>query len=214
MTRRALLGALCGAGALVAISAGAVANEPLRLEFDVFRNGNLIGNHLVNVRREAGRTEVDVAIDFKVTFAFVPVFRYTHRNREVWNDGRLVSLETRTDDDGDNFYVSAKSDGERIRLRATTGDTVLPPDVLTTSYWDRRMVKRSQLINTQTGELAQLKVVELGREPVQVGGRSVEATRYRITGDLDAELWYAIDDTWAKLRFKAKDGSEIEYRRK
>jgi hypothetical protein len=78
------------------------------------------------------------------------------------------------------------------------------------SYWHERTIQRGQWLDTQSGRLARSTVERLGAEPIEAAGRSVTATRYRLRGDIECELWYH-ESQWRKLRFDASDGSIIEY---
>ncbi|MCM0020859.1 MAG: DUF6134 family protein, partial [Tagaea sp.] len=68
------------------------------LEFDVLREGSPIGTHRVTIDRRDDEVRVEIAIDMAVRFAFLTVYRYTHRSRETWREGRLVALDAQTDD--------------------------------------------------------------------------------------------------------------------
>lgn len=185
------------------------------IAFNVTRNGREIGEHVLTFRRAGDLTEVEIAIDLRVNIAFIPVFRYIHRNKEIWQDGRLVSIETRTDDDGTSHTVSARARGDVLEVRSSSGDRRLPPETMPTSYWDRRVLGRRELLNTQTGEVVKVTVSEVGPETVVVAGREVPSIRYRIDGDLKTEIWYAVeDDSWTSLRFSTKDDSVIQYERR
>ena len=47
-----------------------------------------------------------------------------------------------------------------------------------------------------------------GTETITVAGRSIEAQKYRVTGDLERELWYDDAGTWLQSRLEHK-GDEI-----
>ncbi|HSA80840.1 MAG TPA: DUF6134 family protein, partial [Geminicoccaceae bacterium] len=101
--------------------------------------------------------------------------------------------------------------GDQLVVENAAGDVVLlPGDILPSSYWHERTVEREQWLDTQSGRLARSTVERLGAEPIEAAGRTVEATRYRLRGDIDCELWYH-EGRWSKLRFGASDGSTIEY---
>ncbi|MGI9501349.1 MAG: DUF6134 family protein, partial [Geminicoccaceae bacterium] len=54
------------------------------LFFEARRNGDPIGHHAVSFTEDSERLIGDVEISLTVTFAFIPVYRYRHQNREVW----------------------------------------------------------------------------------------------------------------------------------
>jgi hypothetical protein len=41
----------------------------------------------------------------------IPVFRFSHQRREVWQDGRLLLIAARTDSDGHKLDITVRPDG-------------------------------------------------------------------------------------------------------
>ena len=67
-------------------------------------------------------------------------------------------------------------------------------------------------MNPQTGEYVDVIVEEVGAELLEVRGKPVPATRFRLTADkLDLTLWYSPDDEWLALESVAKGGRIIRY---
>ena len=206
--RQMMVGAAAGGMGLL-LPAPALAAPP-SLDFTVFRNDDRIGHHRVRLRTEGERTIAEIEIDFVVTFAFIPVYRYRHRNREVWAQGRLVELDSETNDDGTAYRVSARARGGELQVEGSAGPLVLPGDTMSTSYWQASTVRRDAWLNTQDGKVARSAVEALPAEAILAGGRTVDAERYRLSGDIDCDIWYH-DGRWSKLRFAASDGSIIDY---
>lgn len=209
--RRALIrGGLAGACGLIWPLPGRSEPRPTLL-FEAFRDGDPIGYHRVAFARQGDRLMVEIEISLTVTFAFIPVYRYRHRNREVWVDGRLRALDSSTDDDGTSYRVTARAEGDRLRVDGADGRLLLPGDLLPTSYWQEAMVTRDVWLDTQHGRPLRASVEAMPPEPILAAGRTVEATRYRLAGEFDCEVWYH-EGRWSKLRFAASDGSIIDYR--
>src|SRR3546814_10578168 len=91
----------------LALPLAVLAPPPLRaaaippsgvLRFTVLRGGSPMGTHRIAFRQEGRALRVDIAIDIAVRFGPIPIFRYTHRNSEIWEDGRLRALDARTED--------------------------------------------------------------------------------------------------------------------
>jgi hypothetical protein len=182
------------------------------IDFAVDRNGTPIGHHRLTFTRQGADVVVDIDIKLDVSLAFIKVYDYHHRNREVWRDGKLVGLETQTDDDGSPFKVRAARQGDSIAIEGAKYKGPAPGDLLPTSYWNPKTISASELINTQDGSLAKVKVTDLGPETISAAGSKVEARRYRISGDIDVDLWYDRNGMWVKTSFKApSDGSVISY---
>jgi hypothetical protein len=68
------------------------------------------------------------------------------------------------------------------------------------------------LLNTQYGTPSHTKITPMGRETIKtVSGATVQATRYRYTGDLRMDQWFDDRGRWVRASFPAFDGSTIEY---
>jgi len=179
------------------------------LRFGVFRQGSRIGDHVVRFARDGDLLVAEVAIDLVVRLGFIPVFRYAHRNREVWEGGRLIRLDSTTNDDGRALEVRVRPDFGGLRVEGSSGTMTVPAETLPTSYWRPETVERTLFINTQDGGIEEIAVSARGREAVEAGGRMVEASRYLMDASIDLDIWYA-DGQWAKLGFTAR-GSRIDY---
>ena len=149
----------------------------------------------------------------EVDIAFITVFRYEHSNREVWRDGRLVAIETRTDDDGDDYWLRGQATAAGFQVEGSSGSFLAPADVMPTSYWNPETVARSQLLDTQKGRLIEVAVAQNGADEVRLPEGSTEASRYAVTGDLKLDLWYSPEGEWVKTAFSL-GGSDFAYARK
>lgn len=180
------------------------------LGFTVYRNGSEIGRHQLSFSRRGELLQVDVEIQFDVTFGFIPLYRYRHRNRELWQGERLVELESTTEDDGTEHWVRAEARGDRLVVASSEGRLELPGDTTSTSYWNETSLQHGRWLDTQRGILVRSQVEAHPSESVRVGSSTVMAQRYRLAGDIDCQLWYH-EGRWVKLRFEGPDGSMIDY---
>jgi hypothetical protein len=214
MDRRRMLAATAAAGlGLIAVPRPVLAKPPVpRLEFEVHREGSPIGHHHLRLHIATdGSTAVEIDIDLAVKFGFLTLYRYTHRNRELWDGEQLLTLDSTTDDNGERHQVAVRREGATLWLDAGRGREAIPGDVQTTSYWDRRMVLAGEWLDTQNGRLVRSAVTPAGSETIRAGGRLVRADRFDLNGDLTLSIWYA-GPVWVRLAFQAQaDGSRIEY---
>lgn len=198
---------------VLSCAAGPAWASTEEIVFEVFRGGDEIGRHVVTLTTEGARTTAEIEIDLAVQVAFITVYRYTHRNTEVWENGQLVSMTSTTDDNGDKHFVRAVRDGSgQLTVEGSDFNGVLPADVLPTTYWSPDFVRQAKLLNSQTGAPIPVTITPTGQESVPVGAGQVTATRYVVDGELQKEIWYDAAGSWVKTRFKAQ-GAEIEYRR-
>lgn len=198
--------------------------------FNVYRDGQKIGSHTLVFRSDGQQRAVETSIDFTVKALGLTVYRYSHRGNEIWNGSTLQSIDTKTDDNGKQFAIRARQDGSKLAVERKGSDAAagpamndqglkrdngaveaLPPTVMPSTHWNLNQVKQSILLNTQYGTPSKVKITEMGRETVKTASGSVEATKYRYTGDITMDQWFDSRGRWVKAAFKAFDGSQIEY---
>jgi len=188
-----------------------VASPPRDIAFNVIRGNEPMGSHKLTFRQDGDKLIVEIAIDLEVRFAFIPVFRYSHRNTETWQGGRLVRLETETNDDGTRHRVRAEAVDDGLRVTDSSGRTYMAPaNAIPTSYWNSETIRRSELLNTQNGKMMPVRI-EAGADQRSA---VVEAAHYRLIKLEDGtpvDVWYDKQSRdWVKLAFEAR-GSKIDY---
>ncbi len=205
---------MLAAPALITSGASLAAIPPgNRIVFHVTRNDSPIGTHVLDFTRDGGDVRVAIAIDFAVRLVGLTAFRYVHRNTEVWRGDKLVSINATTDNNGTSLAVKARANERAIEVEGTESGAYLAPlDAVSTSYWHGAFL-RGRKIDTQGGRLLDTRLIRLGEEPIPVAGRTIPATRWRIEGDLELDIWYDAAGAWSRLRFVRSDGSVILYTR-
>ncbi len=206
------------AGALVVVIAAllsqpAVSMEPYdgKLAFDVMRGDKSIGTHVITFREVGDETHVDIDIRLAVKIGFLTVFRYEHKNNEIWRDGRLISVTTDTDDNGKEFALRAQRQPDGFHVKTLVEEDVVPAPIVPTSYWNPVILQDLRWFDTQRGILLDVDVTPGDVELVALAnGQSIEAQRYEVSGDLNITVWYTPEGEWVKLAFPAR-GADIEY---
>ena len=193
-----------------------ISQHPLDLygseiRFDVYRDGRAVGSHTVNFREHDDRLFVETRFDVKVSVLFFTAFRYSYAATEIWQDGCLQSVRAVTDDDGKRSIVQASASASALRGEGPRGEIDAPAGLFPTSHWNARVLQSDRVLNTITGTIDQVSILDLGADMVSVNGRTAPAQRFRYTGDLNVDVWYDDEGRWVKMRFAAKDGSIIEY---
>lgn len=219
ITRRDLLGGMAGFAAVGAFAPSVslaapdlAASYPTMIKFRVEREGSDIGTVVQRYREEGDTLLVDVDIAFQVKLAFVTLFRYEHRAREVWQAGRLTRLDSVTNDNGTAQQVEARATGGLVSGTGPFGAFEAPMDVLPSSYWHPRFPEQSLMLDSQKGRVLRFDISEVGAERILAGGEEIDATRYAMRGDVDLDFWYDADRVWQKMSFTIKGGF-MEYTR-
>ncbi len=192
------------------LAAPAFAEE---LAYTVTRDGDEIGEHRISLDRQGDRIAIDVETDLAVKIAFVTVFRFEHERQESWVDGNLVMLEGKTNDDGEDYLVSiARTDsGYRWTVNGSSQD--LTPPMMTASLWNKAVIGSSRLYSAVSDKVYQVSGALVEKETLETSQGPTEAEHYRISGELERDLWYDAEGRLLRVVFESR-GSEIEYRLK
>jgi hypothetical protein len=183
-----------------------------RLQFTVVRNGQPIGTHNYRFARNADQTTVHIRTDIDYRFMFLPVYRFQHSSTEVWTGGKLTELLSRTDNNGESISVEAHANGKGMLVKGLEGEYRVGPGVVPSSLWNADVVRAKELLSTTKGRLLAAKGEFVGEEIITLNGRRVPVERYQITGQFERDVWYdKISKVLVRVRFKASDGSWVEY---
>ncbi len=207
MNRRPLIVALL---TLLPALAGA---EPAEWRFEVLLNDKPIGYHRFTLQSEGAEQVLETVASFHVKFLFITAFRYRHENVETWQNGCLTSLDARTDRNGKRLAVRGLLDDDAFSVTHSRGRETLDECVQSFAYWNPSILAADRLLNTQTGKYEAVEVVREDSDSVTLGGKTIDAERYRLSAEGgDITLWYARDDhRWLKLEAPVKGGRRIRY---
>jgi len=209
---------LLGGAAVVTRAASVAAALPVpsgeSLAFRMVRHGSEIGTHALTFAHDGETLTVRIVVDALVTFASIPIARYSHRGVETWRGTTLVALTGDTNKNGSRQWVRAQrtDDGLEV-LGSQTKRYISPETAIPTSYWNKRMLD-GPMISLEDGVLLSPKVADLQMEHVRLAsGRVIAADHYNLSGPFAVDLWYDEQRTWASMAMTVADGSEVHYER-
>jgi hypothetical protein len=206
-----LTGLVLAAGhAAMAVPASAVREG--RLAFTVTRNGEPIGSQVYHFDRHGRRVIVDIRTDIDFRLLSLPIYRFRHESREIWDGDRLIRLISNTDDNGDPVSLDVRAEGRVLKVGGAAGQLDVDPKAVPASLWNPVVVQRDRLLDPVDGTVMTTKVAFLGEETLAIGDRKVQTRKYRLSGDYSRDLWYdSRDGSLVRVQFKGPDGSELEY---
>jgi hypothetical protein len=180
--------------------------------FKVLYAGERIGTHTIMYSAATGETRITTEIGLAVKALFFTVFAYNHRSEEIWRDGRLMSLNSETFEDGKMLHVAGLATPQGFRVVSKAGPFVAASGTLTSnSLWTPVAMDQDTVIDAQHGGIIGVSATKVGEEEIAIEGRQIRATRYRfITPYLAGSIWYDQENLWVRGDFE-RDGSKILY---
>ncbi len=211
-----LLGAVLSlsAGGILAADQQADAAPDEFLEFAVYLDSREIGTHRFSFTPLEDGYRLLSEASYDVRILFINAYRYRHRSEELWRDGCLFAIDAHTDANGEDFQVAGQRGDDGMVLETLDGALSVDSDCPRTfAYWDRELLAASdRLVNSQTGEVAEVSLAPLDREALPwEGDREARAFVLR-NPEADVYLWYDDDDRWLGLRSVLDNGRTLSYR--
>lgn len=205
---RLLLVVLLGAGVAVPAAAEAVVER----SFSVFRNGEEIGTRDVRIIYNGNSIDVRHVTRIAVKVLFITVYRRIENLREYWVDKELHRFSSDIDNDGDSYSVNVvRGDNGNLRVQRPAGAYEAPKDALPATYWHERIVRAETLIHVMRGRLQRVTSSFVGAEPVRIGESTIQARRWRMTGDERVDLWFDGEGLAVKVIYHTRSGGRIEF---
>jgi hypothetical protein len=123
-----------------------------------------------------------------------------------------MQIHASTDDNGKAYRIEGEREPQALSLKVNGDAKDLPRCVSTFAYWDRDFLKQRRLLNPQTGELMDVRVVPMGTEQRVFRGREIQAEGYRLQAEqVDIVLWYTRDGRWIGLESDTGKGRTLRY---
>ena len=182
--------------------------------FEVLLNDKPIGFHSFSLTGDAERQTLTTEAQFDVKFLFINAFRYRHDNAEIWGKGCLNSINAKTDSNAEFLSVRGQRSDNVFRLEGQPTGPLPGECIQTFAYWNPDILDSSRLLNSQTGELEDVTVIQEDLDAVDINGKTVEAIRYRLLARSGTiTLWYSNDASrrWLALEAPAKGGRTLRY---
>lgn len=196
---------------LILLGAGAQASTETR-RFAITRNGEQIGIHMIEVNRSGQEISVAVATDLTVKVLFVTAYRLQLRASERWVNGRLVALNSTSDNNGTRHFVSVAAKGSNLEVNVDGKATLIDPNIMPASFWNPALLGRPIMLDAQDGRIMPVSVRDGGEEDLTINGQIVKARRYTINSRYSQDVWYDDQERLVQAKLVARDGSVIMYR--
>ena len=183
--------------------------------FDVYLDKSKIGQHTFNLDNA---NELTSKAKFNVKVLFINAYQYDHKAVEKWQGDCLSSLEAHTFENKVITDVKGKLTESNFVVDDGKNKQSLPSCSMTFAYWNPKILTQTKLLNPQNAEWLDTKFTKLGSETIEVKGKNIEATHYKLDGSLvgknklKIQLWYNANNDWVALQSITPEGYIINYK--
>ncbi len=194
------------------------------LEYDLFRNDNLIGSHKYDFIRNGENLIVKSIVNFKISKLGVDLYKYYAESSEEYNNNSFKSFKSKTLQNKKKKYVniSVKNDNKELIIDGSSFKGKADINYVVGTWWNHEIIKAKAQISAISGRIIEQKVIFLGEKQIDLNGKNYKALHFKfISSDetlpnnkkLNTDIWYdAKTYVWLKAQF-VKQGN-WEYRLK
>jgi len=179
--------------------------------FDIVRKNKIIGNIVTTFTQENEVLTIHTIMDIKIKILFIPAYEFFQETTEKWKDNDLIEIIGFTDfEDEREYHIKGKDTDNKFIASGMDGDLELDKSIITLNYWNKNILKKEKLFDTQKGIVREIKVKKLKNEKIEINNQEIEAEKYvfnasRNPKDLgpfpEYTLWY-YNDELIKFKFK------------
>jgi hypothetical protein len=188
------------------------------IDFEIYRNNKLIGNHIFTFKKVNDELHVKSDIKFKIKKLGVVLYKYNAVGTEIFSEGNLIKFNSKTNQNGKEKYVNIKVNDNEIIIDGTSFKGNVPIDHMLGTWWNHSLVEAKAQISAVSGRIIKQKVVFLGKETININGKDIEALHFNFSSadqslkkdkKLNTDIWYEEKTlNWVKASFKKKGNWE------
>ena len=183
------------------------------LEYELFRNNKPIGYHKYNFERNKDFLKVKSYVEFNISKLGVNLYRYEAISEESYKNDKFFDFSSKTNQNKKKKYVNIKFDEINSKLivdgSSYKGDA--DKDFIVGTWWNHEIIKAKAQISAISGRIIHQKVTFLGKERLNINGKTYEALRFNFSSSdknlpekkkLNTDIWYdEKTNLWLKASF-------------
>jgi hypothetical protein len=189
-----------------------------RIEFDIYRNNDLVGYHKVNVKKKGDNTKeiiTDILIEVKILG--IKVHTYKSYGVETYKNEELIEFKSKTQDGRDNDYCNIKkiSDGKYSfdgMIENKKYIYELTEKFYPALWWNHESLLNNNYVLGQGCRNLKTQIIFLKKETKKINDKNEVVNFYNIKGDnLDINIGYTEKDLkWVDMKFTLKGDWEYK----
>jgi hypothetical protein len=187
------------------------ADSPQILQYQVEHpTYGKIGTYTNTVDQRGKDVDVQTQVRIAVTMLGISLFHQDADRQEHWENGRLVSYQSDTDDNGKKIDVSGTAQGNAFIVQSTLGTFTAPAQVHPSNPWASQLLNTDFMMSTKTGRVMKVVVTDTGETNVTFDGRTMRLHQYFIDGEKHQVVW--VDENGVVVAFQTEEqGSPINF---
>jgi len=171
------------------------------IQMEIFRNNELIGYSNYFFVQKNNQIEISNEINFKVNLFGVDVFKVYGDGLEKYIDGKLVSFESKTQQNDRKKYVKLFYDenANKFIIEGSSYKGEASINNVVGNWWNHEILEVDSQISPISGSIKKQVVNFIGKEEIELYGKKYITDHYKLKSKnqelpnnkkLDFDIWY------------------------
>ena len=176
-------------------------NKYNKIEMDILRNGEIIGNNYYYFTRKGNQTIVTNQIKFSVKVLGAVIFQVEGYGEEKYLKDQLISYVSKTIQNDKKKFVNLDFDKDKnkfnIKGSSFTGEA--SANSIIGNWWSHKILQSNSQISPISGSIKKQIVTFVGKEKIDQNGKIYEVDRFKLNSKdmslpkdkrLDFDIWF------------------------
>ena len=193
-----------------------------KLEFDLYRNNQLIGQHIYLFNRNGKILTVHNTINFKIEKFGITLYKYSSVGQEQYIDGKFDNFSSNTNHNKKKKFCKIYKKEDKFFIEGSSYKGNAPEDFIIGTWWNHEIIKFRAQISAGSGRIIKQTVKFIGKETIKINNKIYTALKFNFSSSdpslsknkkLNTNVWY---DEKTKMWLKAsfEETGYWEYRLK
>lgn len=178
-----------------------------RLDYEIQWVGERVGEMVIVFDRGDELLTVHNRIDVDARIFSRSLFRFTHNSEEQWQQGSLIGFRGVTVDNGERRVVRVSPQAATYHVDGKGGPYEVSRDTPLLSAWCQASITGTKVIEPTKGRIKSVRAEMLRSPSTRPRRQQPMSSRYRLAGDLRAEIWYDDRGIVTFAKFPVKGGT-------
>jgi len=183
------------------------------LEYELFRNGKLIGFHKYKFSRGNDKLTIFNEVSFKISKFGMDLYKYYAKGEEIYKNGIFVGFNSQTNQNKKEKYVNITVDNidKNLIIDGSSYKGKADKSMIIGTWWNHEIVQKKAQISAVSGRIIKQKVEFLGKEEIKIGNKIYKTLKFNFSSadpslskdkKLNTDIWYEEDTyLWVKAAF-------------
>ena len=193
-----------------------------KLEFDIYWNNNLIGQHIYLFNRTDNNLIVQNKINFKIEPFGVTLYEYSSEGQEKYIDGKFESFSATTNHNKKKKFCKIYKKENKFFIEGSSYKGIAPENFIIGTWWNHEIINFKNQISVGSGRIIEQTVKFVGKENIEINNEIYQTLKFTFSSSdpslsknkrLDTSIWYD-EKTLIWLKSSFKQNGNWEYRLK